>query len=70
MKLRQQRPAPREPSADAVDDNLDDIPTLDRGGVDVDDGAPQGHSPHHDPSVHAERETFAVTTQRCRGEYP
>ncbi len=66
MKLRQQRPAPREPSADAVDEN----PRLDRRGVDVDDGAPQGHSPHHDPSVHAERETFAVTTQRCRGEYP
>jgi hypothetical protein len=66
MKLRHQRPPPRDPRADAVDDD----PTLDRGGVDVDDGAPQGHSPHHDPSVHAERETFAVTTQRCRGEYP
>ena len=29
-----------------------------------------GHGPHHDPSVHAEREPFAVMTQRCRGEYP
>ena len=66
MKLRQRRAARREPAADAVDDN----PTLDRGDMDVDDGAPQGHSPHHDPSVHADRETFAVTTQRCRGEYP
>lgn len=35
-----------------------------------DDGTALGHGPHHDPSVHAERETFAVTTQRCRGEYP
>jgi hypothetical protein len=35
-----------------------------------DDGASLGHGPHHDPSVHAERESFAVTTQRCRGEYP
>jgi hypothetical protein len=66
LRQRQRRAARREPAADAVDDD----PTLDRGGVDVDDGAPQGHSPHHDPSVHAERETFAVTTQRCRGEYP
>jgi len=70
MKLRQPRPAPRQPGAHAVDETHDDIPTLDRDGVDVDDGPPQGHSPHHDPSVHAERETFAVTTQRCRGEYP
>jgi len=58
MKLRQQLAARREPAAEAVDDNPDD------------DRAPQGHGPHHDPSVHAERETFAVTTQRCRGEYP
>jgi hypothetical protein len=66
MKLRQKRAVPPEPGADAVDD----ISTLDRGGADDDDDAPLGHGPHHDPSVHAERETFAVTTQRCRGEYP
>ena len=35
-----------------------------------DDGASLGHGPYPDPSVHAEREVFAVTTQRCRGEYP
>ena len=70
MKLRQQRPARREPAADAVDDNLDELLTLEGGGMDVGDRAPQGHRPHHDPSIHAERETFAVTTQRCRGEYP
>jgi hypothetical protein len=36
----------------------------------VDDGAAPCHGPHHDPSVHTERESYAVTTQRCRGEYP
>ena len=34
-----------------------------------DDGAAHV-GPHHDPSVHTEREPYAVTTQRCRGEYP
>jgi hypothetical protein len=64
MKFRQQRAGASsnvKPRADDVDDARD---------VDVDDGAPLGHGPYHDPSVHAERETFTVTTQRCRGEYP
>jgi hypothetical protein len=65
MKFRPQRGAPREPGTDAVDDIVDDIL-----GIDGDDGAPRTHGPHHDPTVHPERETFAVTSQRCRGEYP
>ena len=36
----------------------------------VDGGATPCLGPHHDPSVHTERELYAVTTQRCRGEYP
>ncbi len=38
--------------------------------ADVNDGTPHRHGPHHDPTVHTERELYAVTTQRCRGEYP
>jgi hypothetical protein len=55
---RSERRAPSEATAST------DAPVAD------DDEAELAHGPHHDPSVHAEREPFAVTTQRCRGEYP
>ncbi|HZI45700.1 MAG TPA: hypothetical protein VFD53_10795 [Ilumatobacter sp.] len=53
-------PASENPTARAVADDADAAP---------DDGAPHV-GPHHDPSIHTEREPYAVTTQRCRGEYP
>jgi hypothetical protein len=43
--------------------------TTDESVVD-DDGAKLGRGPHHDPTIHVDREPFAVTSQRCRGEYP
>jgi hypothetical protein len=51
--------------AAAVDLESDDAP-----GLGADDRLTVGHGPHHDPSIHTERESFTVTTQRCRGEYP
>ena len=61
MKHRRAQSERRAPSAAPS--------TTDEPGTD-DDGASLGHGPYPDPSVHAEREVFAVTTQRCRGEYP
>jgi hypothetical protein len=72
MKLRHQRAEPHESAASNVESGADtghDVLGDDQLGDDL-AGAGLGHGPHHDPSVHAEREPFAVTTQRCRGEYP
>jgi hypothetical protein len=69
VKHRRSRPGsdtPREPTPEhssarsVADDDAD--------AVSDDSAAHVG--PHHDPSVHTEREPYAVTTQRCRGEYP
>jgi hypothetical protein len=53
-------PAPARHATPVVADDLTQ---------EVDDDS-HGSGPHHDPSVHTEHEVYAVTTQRCRGEYP
>jgi hypothetical protein len=59
---------PHDPDRDRVENA--DVADAVVAALAVDDGVAHGQGPHHDPTVHTERESFSVTSQRCRGEYP